>query len=47
MQSFGIRVFDFENETAGVSPQITGRGQAGKKLRAVAAVLLTLAAGVP
>jgi len=47
MQSFGTRVFDFENETAGVSPAKTGRGQTGKKLRAVAAVLLTLAAGVP
>ena len=47
MQSFGIRVFDFENEAAGVSPAKAGRGQAGKKLRAVAAVLLTLAAGVP
>jgi len=47
MQSFGTRVFDFENETAGVSLAKTGRGQAGKKLRAVAAVLLTLAAGAP
>ena len=47
MQSFGIRVFDFENETAGVSLGNTGRGQAGKRLRAIAAVLLTLAAGVP
>ena len=47
MQSFGIRVFDFESETAGVSVAKTGREQAGKKLRAVAAVLLTLAAGVP
>ena len=47
MQSFGTRVFDFENETAGVSPAKTGRVQTGKKLRAVAAVLLTLAAGVP
>ena len=47
MQSFGIRVFDIENETAGVRLAKTGRGQAGKKLRAVAAVLLTLAAGAP
>jgi outer membrane protein TolC len=48
MQSFGIRVFDFENETAGVSPAKIGRRrQAGKGLRAMAAVMLTLAAGVP
>lgn len=42
MQLFGTRVFDQQDETAGKI-----RGQAGKRLRAVAAVMLTLTAGVP
>ena len=42
MHSFGIRVFEQQSETAGKV-----RGQAGKRLRAVAAVMLTLATGVP
>lgn len=47
MQSFGTRVFEQQNETAGVRLAKTGRGEAGKRLRALAAVMLTLAAGVP
>jgi len=42
MHSFGIRVFEQENEAAGKM-----RGQAGRRLRAIAAVMLTLAAGMP
>jgi outer membrane protein len=42
MHSYGIRVF--EEQKQGVRPV---RGQAGKRLRAIAAVMLTLAAGVP
>src|ERR1035437_3031491 len=42
MQLFGTRVFEQQEETAGKI-----RGQAGKRLRAVAAVMLTLTAGVP
>jgi outer membrane protein TolC len=42
MQLFGTRVFEQQDETAGKI-----RGQAGKRLRAVAAVMLTLTAGVP
>ncbi len=42
MQLFGTRVFEQQEETAGKN-----RGQAGKRLRAVAAVMLTLTAGVP
>src|SRR5258708_32258097 len=42
MQSFGIRVFeDQEKTTRPVN------SQSGKRLRALAAVMLTLAAGVP
>jgi len=47
MQSFGIRVFEQQDETAGIRLAKTGRGEAGKQLRALAAVMLTLAAGVP
>jgi len=47
MQSFGIRVFEQQDETAGIKLAKTGRGEAGKQLRALAAVMLTLAAGVP
>ncbi|MGA2217237.1 MAG: TolC family protein [Terracidiphilus sp.] len=47
MQSFGTSVFEDKNETASVRPRKTGRGEAGKQLRAFAAVMLTLAAGVP
>jgi len=43
MHLFGISVFEQQqNETAG-----TTRGQAGKRLRALAAVMLALTAGVP
>ncbi len=42
MHSFGIRVFEQQKET--MRPV---KGQAGKRLRALAAAMLTLAAGVP
>ena len=42
MHLFGTNVFEHQEETA-----VKGRGQAGTKLRAIAAVVLTLAAGVP
>lgn len=42
MHLYGLSVFEQQNETVR-----TMRGQTGKKLRAVAAVMLTLAAGVP
>jgi outer membrane protein TolC len=42
MQLFGIRVFDQQDET---TPQT--RGRSGRQLRAVAAVMLALTAGVP
>jgi outer membrane protein TolC len=42
MHLFGISVFEQQNETAGKT-----RGQAGKRLRALAAVMLALTAGVP
>ena len=42
MQLFGIRVFDQQDET---TPQASGKS--GRQLRALAAALLTLAAGVP
>lgn len=42
MQSFGTRVFEHRNEAA---RQV--RGQAGKRLRAIAALMLALTAGVP
>jgi outer membrane protein len=47
MHSFGIRVFEQQSETAGSRLAKSGSGQTGKRLRAVAAVLLTLAAGMP
>ncbi|MGA9672277.1 MAG: TolC family protein [Terracidiphilus sp.] len=47
MHSFGVRVFEQQSETAGEKLAKTGRGEAGKRLRALAAVMLTLAAGVP
>jgi outer membrane protein len=47
MQSFGIRVFEQQEETArGIGGQ-AGRKEAGNGLRALAAVMLTLLAGVP
>ena len=42
MQLFGIRVFDQQDVTA-----LQPKGQAGRRLRALAAAMLTLAAGVP
>jgi outer membrane protein TolC len=42
MQLFGRSVFEQQDETAG-----SNRGQAGKRLRALAAVMLTLTTGVP
>jgi len=47
MHLYGIRVFDKQETTARGSLAKTGRGQAGNRLRAIAAVVLTLAAGVP
>jgi outer membrane protein TolC len=41
------RVFEQQDETAREFAYQAGRGQAGKRLRAIAAVMLTLAAGVP
>ena len=42
------RVFEQQmNETAGAIRRQAGRGQAGKRLRALAAVMLTLTAGAP
>jgi outer membrane protein len=41
------RVFEQQDETVRVFANQAGRGQAGKRLRAIAAVMLTLAAGVP
>jgi outer membrane protein TolC len=43
----GRCVFDRQDETAREIGVQAGRGQAGKRLRAIAAVMLTLAAGVP
>ena len=43
----GRRVFEQRDETAREFGEQAGRGQAGKRLRAIAAVMLTLAAGVP
>ena len=43
----GRRVFDRQEETARQIRGNAGRGQAGKGLRAIAAVMLTLAAGSP
>ncbi|MGO9340371.1 MAG: TolC family protein [Terracidiphilus sp.] len=42
MHLYGIRVFEQQETTAG-----GGHGQAGNRLRAIAAVVLTLATGVP
>ena len=42
MHLYGIRVFEHREMALRGS-----RGQAGKRLRAVAAIMLTLAAGVP
>jgi outer membrane protein TolC len=47
MHLFDLGVFEQQDETARVMREQAGRGQAGKRLRAVAAVMLTLAAGVP
>ena len=47
MHLFGTGVFGRQDETAENLTAQTGRGQAGKRLRAMAAVMLTLAAGVP
>jgi outer membrane protein TolC len=47
MQLFGIRVFEQQDETARNIRQQAVRGQAGKRLRAIVAVMLTLAMGVP
>jgi outer membrane protein TolC len=50
MHSFGIRVFEKQKETAldsGVETSQSKRGQTGNRLRLTAAVLLTLAAGMP
>jgi outer membrane protein TolC len=50
MHSFGIRVFEKQKETAqdfGADTRPARRGQAGDRLRLTAAVLLTLAAGMP
>jgi outer membrane protein TolC len=44
---FDLGVFEQQDETARVMREQAGRGQAGKRLRAVAAVMLTLAAGMP
>jgi len=43
----GRRVFEQQDETAREMRTKAGRGQAGNRLRAIAAVLLTLAAGSP
>jgi outer membrane protein TolC len=50
MHSFGIRVFEKQKETAldsGAATRQAKCGQAGDRLRLTAAVLLTLAAGMP
>ena len=47
MHLFDLGVFEQQDETVRVMRQLAGRGQAGKRLRAVAAVMLTLAACVP
>ena len=43
----GISVFEQQDETVRSRRDHAGRGQAGKRLRAVAAVMLTMVAGVP
>jgi outer membrane protein TolC len=47
MHLYGTRVFEQQEKTARVRLEKTGRGEAGTRLRAIAAVVLTLAAGVP
>jgi outer membrane protein TolC len=47
MHLFGTSVFEQQQETASTTRKMAGRAQAGMRLRAVAAVMLTLAAGVP
>jgi len=47
MHLYGTRVFEQQEKTARGSLAKTGRGQAGNRLRAIAAVMLMLAAGVP
>jgi len=47
MHLFDLCVFEQQDETARNRREQAGRGQAGKQLRAVAAVMLTLAACVP
>jgi outer membrane protein TolC len=47
MQLFGSSVFEQREKKAAVRPIQAPRGQAGNRLRAVAAVMLTLAAGSP
>jgi outer membrane protein TolC len=47
MHLFDLCVFEQQDETVRVMREQAGRGQAGKQLRAVAAVMLTLAACVP
>jgi outer membrane protein TolC len=47
MHLFGTSVFEQQEETARTNRGDAGRGQAGNRLRAIAAVMLTLTAGVP
>ena len=47
MHLYGTRVFEQQETTAPVRLAKSGRGQAGNRLRAIAAAVLTLAAGVP
>ena len=47
MHLFGISVFEHQDRTARSNFAQTGHGQAGNRLRAVAAVMLTLTTGVP
>ena len=47
MHLFGTRVFEQQDVTVSVRPDTIGRGQAGKQLRAVAAVMLALTASMP
>jgi outer membrane protein TolC len=47
MHLFDLGVFEQQDGTARAMREQAGRGQAGKRLRAVAAVMLTLTAGVP
>jgi outer membrane protein len=47
MQLYGTRVFEQEKQGEPIRLEKSGRGQSGKRLRALATVMLTLAAGVP